>query len=695
MTKTSEMIPLWFVLAAAPALGFAQSNPHLAASPVSVAPAAPTSPVPDRAQAYYHYALATELADEASDQGRADLVSRAAEEFKLALAADPGSASVRLKLAELYLRTGRTGEAESTARDVLKSDPDNQQALKLIGQLFLRQLGEGQSAGATVLDDAVKTYAHLVDLDPKSVESRMILGQLYTVKHDAKKAEDQFRAALSLEPASEQVILNLARLYAERGDIEHAAQTIENVPASDRSPRMEAVLGATYEQLKQPQKAIAAYRRAAEMDPSDTHSLAELAQSELNAGQFEAALADFRRLSTLDPDDVPALVRTAEILRRQGKYQDALAAIRKARVKDPRSLEAGYNEGLLLDVLGRTDEAAAVFEKMVDETSHANGAYTADERNNRGIFLERLAAVYHEQNKVDEAISAYQKLIDMGGDGASRGYQGQVDVYRDAHQLDKAVAAARKGVEANPKDRELKLVLASGLADAGKPDEALTIAHSLLKNNDEDRPVLLAIGQIEVRLKRWHDAEETFAKTDAVTHKKEDRIYLLFLRGEAAERQKHFEQAEAFFRQVLDIDADNAMALNYLGYMLADKGTRLPEALKMIRRAVEMEPTNGAFLDSLGWAYFKLGQFELAETNLTHAVERDRTDPTVHEHLGDLYEKTGRIRLAATEWQNALDQFAKSASADVEPGDPARVQHKLDSARARLAKEERALGDTK
>jgi Tfp pilus assembly protein PilF len=159
-----------------------------------------------------------------------------------------------------------------------------------------------------------------------------------------------------------------------------------------------------------------------------------------------------------------------------------------------------------------------------------------------------------------------------------------------------------------------------------------------------------------------------------------------------AERQKHLEVAEDFFRQALDLDQSNAMVLNYLGYMLADKGTKLPEALKMIRKAVEQEPMNGAYLDSLGWVYFKMGQYELAEENLRQAVERDQTDPTVHEHLGDLYEKTGRIRLAAAQWQLSLTEFSRSAAADVEPTDVAKLQRKLESARVKLAKEESVSG---
>src|SRR6202008_362556 len=261
--------------------------------------------------------------------------------------------------------------------------------------------------------------------------------------------------------------------------------------------------------------------------------------------------------------------------------------------------------------------------------------------------------------------------------------------------FDKAVEVSRKAVEVNPKDTDLKLMLAGELADQGKTDEGLNLAKAQLTNTDKDRTVWLTLAQMDTRLHRWKDAEEALNKAGALTTKKEARIYLLFLRGALAERQKHYEPAEDFFRQALDLDPSNAMVLNYLGYMLADKGIKLPEALKMIRKAVEQEPMNGAFLDSLGWAYFKLGQFELAEENLRQAVERDQTDPTVHQHLGDLYEKTGRIRLAAAQWELSLSEYSRSAPPDVEPAEVAKVQKKLETARVRLAKQENSAGQTK
>ena len=691
-----------------PAAGPAQNAPATAApaKPAPAAVASPTEPAattPDRAQAYLHLALADTYEENAAELGRPELVTQAIEEYKLALNADPGSVLLNDGLADLYFRSGHTREAEATARRLLKSAPDDIDAHKLLGRIYLRQLSDASNAvssaspSGNVLDQAIAEFEKIVALQPKSVEDRMVLGQLYHVKHDEKKAEEEFKTAQAIEPDSEEVVLNLVRLYGESGDIAHAAQVIEAVPAADRSPKMEFALGAAYEQLKQPKEAIAAYKRAAAMDPEDARTLDALGQALLKEDQLDEALKQYEELAKADPDDAEPLVHIGEIQRRQGKYEDALATIRKARKLDPNSLEAGYNEGLLLDVLARYDEAAQVYEKMLEQPTlfHANGAYTGEEKNNRSIFLERLGAVYQEENKTDQAIAAFQKIVEIGGEAAARGYQGEVDAYREAKQFDKAIEVSRKAVDADPKNRELKLMLAAELADQGKADEGLGLARGLLDNTENDRAVWLALGQMNIRLRRWKDADDAFNKAGNLTTKKEDRIYLLFLRGEWAERQKHDSSAERFFKEVLEQDPKNAMTLNYLGYMWADKGTRLPEALEMIRKAVELDPINGAYLDSLGWVYFKMGDYELAEENLRHAVERDRTDPTVHDHLGELYAKTNRIRLAAAQWELSLAEYAKSAAADVDPADVAKVQHKLESARVKLAKQESALGPPK
>lgn len=695
---------------AQPAAAPVQSAPaRTPAAAPGTAPASQATNEPNRALAYYHLALAGVYEDDAISDGRTDEVNKAIEEYKLALDADPNSGELADDLADLYFHVGRVHDAEVTARTLLKNSPNDIEAHKLLGRIYLRELGEGENSSAAaatpgssqneVLDQAIAEFQKIVSLQPKSVEDHMVLGQLYRVKHQQDKAETELKIAQAIEPESEDVVLNLASLYAESGNLQQAVKSIVAVPEDGRTPKMEFTLGALYDQLKQPKDAIAAYKRAEDMEPGDLQTVDALAQALLNNNQLEDALKQYKALAEANPDDAEPLIHIAEIERRQGKYEDALTAVRKARKIDPNSLEAGFNEGLLLDILGQLDEAIQVYQEMVDspQISHANGAYTEEEKNNRSIFLERLGTVCVEENKVDMAIAAYQKMIDLGGSIAVRGYQGEIDAYRGAHEFDKSLEVAKRAVAADPKDPDLKLMLAGEIADQGHPDEALAMAKSLLEgaSPDEQRGIWFAIGQMNVRLRRWKDAEDAFDKGEPLATKKEDRTYLFFLRGELAERQKHYDQAEQLFNQALNLDPENAMTLNYLGYMWADKGEKLPDALKMIRKAVDIEPMNGAYLDSLGWVYFKMGEYELAEDNLRQAVNRDQTDPTVHMHLGDLYEKTGRIRLAAAQWQMSIDEFAKSSPADVEPGDVAKVQKKLESAREKLAKEEGALNQVK
>jgi tetratricopeptide (TPR) repeat protein len=139
---------------------------------------------------------------------------------------------------------------------------------------------------------------------------------------------------------------------------------------------------------------------------------------------------------------------------------------------------------------------------------------------------------------------------------------------------------------------------------------------------------------------------------------------------------------------VLASDPQHASALNYLGYMLADQNMQLEDALEYIKEAVSLDPANGAYLDSLGWAYFRLGKYDLAEENLVKASQKINTDPTVHDHLGDLYQKTGRLKLAASNWERALTEWNRTIAAEVDPADVARVQKKLDSAKVKLARED-------
>ena len=446
------LLPTLVVCAQTAAASAAPAGPPAGAAASAPAPAQ----IPSRAQAYYHETLADIYEDDAINGGHPEEITRAIEEYKLALDADPESPDLNIALADLYFRIGRTHDAEATVRALLKIAPNNLDAHHLLGHIYLRQLGDASNAvsstspAGNVLDQTIGEYLKIIALKPNSVEDRMVLGQLYTVKHDDKDAEAQFKAAQAIEPESEDVVLNLARLYAESGNIEQAVKVIEAIPDDDRTPKMEFTLGAAYDQLKQPKDAIAAYQRAADMDPGDEETMDALAQALMNNEQYDEALKQYKDLLAADPENTEAMVHIGEIERHDGKYEDALAITSAALKKDPTSLEAGYNAGLLDDVLGRFDDATQTYQSMVDQLSHANGAYTTEEKNNLGIFLERLGSVYLEENKTGLAVATYQRIIDLGGDQALRGYQGQVDAYNQAKEFDKAIERLPQGRRSPP-----------------------------------------------------------------------------------------------------------------------------------------------------------------------------------------------------------------------------------------------------
>jgi tetratricopeptide (TPR) repeat protein len=655
-------------------------------------PASPATQKPDRSAAYYHFGLAHMYEDMATNYGRPEYATRAIEEYKLALDADPGSKYLNSGLAELYLRTGRVRDAVLAAQEILKTEPNNLDAHKLLGRVYLQSLGNVQNGGPSekVLQLAIDEYTKIVQLQSNDIESRLLLGQLYTLAHDTPHAEEQFKAAQHIDPNSEDVVLNLARLYSDSGDMTHAIQVLNAVPEDDRTAKMDYALGMSYDQLKDNKKAIDAYSKAFDMEPDNLDAERGLAQALLNDNQLGPALKHFETISAADPQDAQTYLRIAEIERRQGHYEQAMTTLKKAKALASDSLEIGFNEALIDDSLGRYDEAAQTLQGLVKQTGHPDNQYSDAEKNNRSIFLDRLANVYREQNKTDQAVQTYQLMVAMGGEYAERGYQGQVDAYRDGKQYDKATQVAQQAAAAMPKDKTVQLMLAGQLADTSKADEGIKLAKAQLRGDASDREVDLVLAQIYTRLRRWKEAAEQIDAAEALSSKQDDKIYIYFLRGALDERQKHYDSAEEQFRKILAIDGNNSMTLNYLGYMLADRGVKLDEALSMVQKAVQQDPQNGAYLDSLGWVYFKMGQYALAEANLRKAVDRMGTDPAVHDHLGELYEKTGRLKMAAAQWEQSLQEYARTVPADAEPADVSKVQKKLDSARVKLAKEESA-----
>ena len=690
---------LWIVPVVLTGLLLAQNQPAHTTDSAATASAqsATKAKTPDRAAAYYHFALAHMYEEQVATYGRSELANKAIEEYRAAIDADPTSAYLTSGLAELYAKTGRIRDAVVEAQEIIKKNPNNLEARRLLGRIYLRSLGDMQSGSGSesILKLAIEQYEQIVRLQPDSMDDHLLLGRLYRLNNDLQKAENEFKIAVKLQPDSEEAVTTLAYLYNELGDTSRATQVLSSVPNTERSAKLYSALGYTYEQQKQYKQAIEAYRHAIELDRDNLDAIRGLAQNLLNDGQADAALEQYKVIADANPEDAQTYVRIAEIYRKQAKFDLALDNLKKAESMVQDSLEIPYNIAAIYQAEGRYDEAIPIMKDLLKKSEKPDGKYSNGEKSNRAVFLERLGTIYRDQGNNQAAITTFREIVALGAnEDIERGYQQIIDTWREAKEWQKATDAAKEATQKLPTSRELKMVLASQQADMGDADKALKDVRAMVKGDSkstsEDRQVYVTLAQMNTRLRRFGDAEQALDKAEALSTKPEDKEYIWFLRGSTFEREKKYAEAEEQFKKVLASDPDHASALNYLGYMLADQNMKLEEALAYIKKAVDLDPANGAYLDSLGWAYFRLGKYEQAEDNLLKASQKINTDPTVLDHLGDLYQKTGRLKLAATNWERALNEWNRTIAAEVDPADTARVQKKLDSAKMKLAKEEGA-----
>jgi len=692
MNRIFHAVLVFSFLAAVAAAQTSPSTPGDSKPADSKAAASKPSPPRkvDRAASYYHYTVAHMYEEQVTVYGRSELANKAMEEYRLAIEADPSSEFLTSGLAELYVKTGRIRDAVLQAQDILKRDPNNLEAHKLLGRIYLRSLGDmpgGGNGSENVLKLAIEQYEQIVKIEPDNVDDHLLLGRLYRLNNDLQKAETELKIAVKLDPDSEEAITTLSLLYSDEGDTTHALQVLSSVPDAGRSAKLYAALGATYEQRKDYKSAIDAYKHAIQLDRDNLDAIRGLAENLLNDGQIDAALDQYKVIADANPEDAQTYLRISEIYRRQGKYDEALESLKKAEAMVPDALEVPYNIAVVYEAQARYDEAVKILQDLLKKTEKPESSYSQSDRNNRGIFMERLGMVYRDQENYQAAVEAFRKMIPLGDDNARTGYQDIIDAYREAKQWPEATAVAKEAVQKLPNDRELRMVLDAQLADTSDPDKPIADVRSLLKGTPEDREVYLRLAIMYSRVKRWGDAEEAINKADQLSTKAEDKEYVSFLRGSTFEREKKYDEAEAEFKKVLAANPQNAATLNYLGYMNADRDLRLEESLNYIKQAVSLDPTNGAYLDSLGWAYFKLGKYDLAEESLSKAALRMGSDPTVQDHLGDLYQKTGRLKLAAAHWERAVEEWNKTVPAELDGDLFATAQKKLDAAKVRLAQE--------
>ena len=650
---------------------------------------AATAPPVDKAAAYYNFSMGHLYAELAGVYGnRSEYVGKAIDFYKQALKLDPGASFLFEELTDLYIQSGRLKDAVTEAEDVLKREPNNLDARRILGRIYTRMIGDTQQGkiNEEMLRAAIGQYEKITAKDPKDVESWLTLGRLYRTARNSVDAEKAYSQALTIDPNNEDALTGLAIVYSDLGDTRKAIEKLQAVTNKDPNPRTLSALAGSYEQLHDYRSAAEVLRKAIDLDPENSRVKRALARNLLYSGNLDESLKYYKEFADDDPHDTEALLRMAEIYREKRDFAKSREILDKAKASDPENLEVRYDEVNLLAVAGQPDKAIEALQSLLKDTERKS--YSESEKGTRVNLLERLGELYRGSNQNQPAIDAFRQIADLDPDSGARAAAQIVDTYRAAKDFKNARSEADAARKKYPDDRGLIGAYASVLADMGKVDQGVAELRTLLKG-DHDRETQLAIAQLYERAKRYEDMGKPLDAAEKLSETKPDKETVFFMRGAMYERLKKSDASEAEFRKVLELDPDSAGALNYLGYMLADRGVRLDEAQKMITRALELDPENGAYLDSLGWVYYRENSLDDAEHALVRALSKSGVgqDPTVHDHLGDVYLKLGKTKDAITQWQASVKEAETDAQSDMEPGELAKINKKLEDAKVRLARE--------
>ncbi len=646
---------------------------------------------PSKADAYYHFALGHLYAELASAYGnKGDYLNKAIDNYRKAIEADPDAGFLSEELSDLYIHAGRLREAVVDAETALKKNPADLNALRILGRIYTRLIGDTrqQRINEDMVKKAIEQYERITKLDPKDKDAWLLLGRLYKLAQHSVESEDAYKKVLELDDGNEDALIGLAMVYADLGDHARSAEMLQKVTGKNPSVRTLSFLAGNYEQMRQFGLAAEAYRRALDLAPGNSEIKRAVAENLLRDGRDEEALKYFQELAEENPKDYRAQLRLSQVYRQQRKMKESWEALEKAKLAKPDDLEIQYHEVNLLEADGKTDKAIDALKAILESTQKAT--YSRGEQSNRAIFLERLALLYRSAEQYEASVETYRQVEALDPEAAARVAANIADTLRQAKEFPRALEEIERAYKKFPNDRMVAIVRASVLADIGETDKAMAAAKQLGERGS-DRETYLAQAQIYEKLRRYDLMKKVLDEAEKLSTTDEEKATVLFMRGAMHERMKNYDQSEAAFRKVLELDPDNASAMNYLGYMFADRNVRLDEAHRLISKALEYEPHNGAYLDSLGWVYYRMGRLQEAEEYLKRAVQRVSRDPIVHDHLGDVYFSQGKLREAISHWRLSLQEWKTSPAGEKDPTQVAKIQKKLEGAEIRLAKEASAL----
>jgi tetratricopeptide (TPR) repeat protein len=665
------------------------------AASTSVAPAqgqeraAQSSVAPDqRAQAYFNVTMGHLFEQEFESSGHAEDAAKAIEFYKKAYAIDPSSPEIGEDLAEIYFLAHRSREAINEAEELIRRNPNDLSARRLLARIYIRSLGDlnNSSEQQQTIVAAIAQLREIARLDPADGESALWLARLLRLNSQDDQAEPVLRGVLAKDPQNKGAAEQLSQLLLDHNQAQQAISLLESfvqrAPSSDLYDR----LGDAYQQIQQQAKAEEAYRQAVALEPEQAEHHRRLAQSLYEHRKFPEALAEYQRLVDLEPDSANNHLRISEIYRRLRQFDKAEEQILLARKLAPGNLEVIYNQAAVYEAEEHYDDAVRVLSAAVAELK-SQSEFAPARRRSLGILYQLLGQLYRDEQNYIAAINTFEEMVRLGPEEDLRARMLIIDTYRVNRDLPHAFDEVSKALSEHPRDRGLLISQAILYGENKQPELAAQDLQPLLENSPSDVEIYTNLAQVYTESRRFGDAEKAVRSAEKLAQNPAEKETLGFLLGGMYERQKKYEQAEQAFKVVLGLNPQNAPTLNYFGYMLADRGVRLDEAADLLRRALDIEPNNAAYLDSMGWIFYKQNKLPEAESYIRKAIDRDSHDPTMLSHLGDVLAKSGRSELAAAEWEQSLAEWRRAVPAEFEEDKVMELEQKISSMKRHLAQQ--------
>ena len=628
-------------------------------------------PTPDKtAEAYAQFLQAHVFADAGNTEG-------AIAAYKRAMALDPTAATIPAELAELYAGENRATDAQAAAEEALKIEPANKQAHRVLGQLFAEIAGNAQDTRAgrtTQQENVLKAIDHLekaleTPVRQTDIDVRALISRLYVAAQQFDKAIPLLADIVKEAPSWRDGPSLLMEAYAGANKTEEAEKWLE--ASAPDNPQLYPSLAGFYARERRWVDAANAYETALKASPRSFDlrvNLASMLMNTGNAADILRAREVLREAVGMNATNERALTLLSQAERRTGDPAAAEVAARKVVAQNSKN-SRGYF------VLAEALEDQRHFQAVVDALAPAVAAFrgTSDAAFALGSLLPHLGYAYQELGQFDSAVKVFEDARKLApNDPSMTTYL--IRAQMAAKNYTAAAEVAHAARVQNPNDLRLASLESTALRRAGKVDQSVSTMEELFRRQQDDPDAHVAMARTYVdgnrgaqAVKVLQDAQSKFPAETGIA----------FELGAVLDRQKRYGESEAVFRQLIAKEPANAAALNYLGYMLAERGERLNESVDLVKRALALEPDNGSYLDSIGWAYFKDNKLDLALDHLHRAADMLTTNSVVQDHYADVLFRLGRYNDAIAAWNKALSGDGDS----IDRGD---IDKKIRSARQKL-----------